>query len=351
MNRANGYIATANNDLTGANFDGNPTNDGHAPLQSWVAAGYRQARIVELVESTNTHSRGTMEALISDVQSKIGSDMVPEILAIADDPMTTLTADAELIVSVLRGWGFECPTGLDGNEPRMSPLVADMEEVEQSSGCTAWHEALREINSGILRGQPAAGYPSFVTYFSIMDPTQLTAGDVYWDDPATGTVETKYDVIADALDAAAKGLLEDYASYSGGNMGVWPWGRKHGFILQSALAALNSLFNVYDNPPGDGEPRDGSEDFFANRGGLFTVDVANPNSEGLHSSGPSTRFQCEGSATIDCTIQLPGGQSGHLGNDNYEDLILLWLDRDPLPLEFDINAAKANAAVTVDYRQ
>jgi len=291
------------------------------------------------------------------VQSKIGRDMLPLIFMIVDDivadPETDLTTDAELIVSVLRGWGFECPTGLDGNEPRMSP-DADMAEVEESSGCTAWHEALREINSGILRGQPAAGYPSFVTYFSIVDPTQLTAGDVYWDDPATGPEETKFTVIADALDAAAKGLLEDYASYSGGNMGVWPWGRKHGFILQSALAALNSLFNVYDNPPGDGTPRDGSEDFFANRGGLFTVDVANPNSEGLHSSGPSTRFQCEATVptgTVDCTIQLPGGQSGHLGNDNYEDLLLLWLDRDPLPLEFDINAAKANAAVTVDYRQ
>jgi penicillin amidase len=287
-----------------------------------------------------------MEALISDVQSKIGREMVPEILAIADHAMTNLTPDAELIVSVLRDWGFECPTGLEGHDPVMSPL--SMEEVDESSGCTAWHEALREINSGILRDQPAAGYPSFVTYFSIMDPSQLTAGDVYWDDPAPGDQGvTKYDVIADALDAAAKGLLADYAGDPGATTGVWPWGRKHGFVLKSALAALDpGTFNVYNNPPGDG-----SVNFWANRGGLSTVDVANSNAEGLQSSGPSTRFQCEATVPVACTIQLPGGQSGHLGNDNYEDLLQLWLDRDPLPLEFDINEAKANAAVTVDYRQ
>jgi len=342
-NRENGYIATANSDLTGANFDGNPTNNGHAPLQSWVADGYRQARIVELIDSTNTHSRGTMESLISDVQSKIGREMWPKIFdEIVDQPQTSLTTDAELIVAVLQDWEFECPTGIVGNDPVMSP-DADAEEVSESSGCTAWHEAIREIEKGIVRDLPAPGLPNFVTYFSIMDISRLAAGDVYWDDPDTGAVETKYEVIADALDAAAKNLIAEYNE----GTGVWPWGRKHGFVLTSALAGLDpGTFNVYNNPPGDG-----SVNFWANRGGLSTVDVASPNSEGRHSSGPSTRFQCEATIPVACTIQLPGGQSGHRGNDNYEDLVQLWLARTPLELEFDINEAKANAAVTVDYRQ
>ena len=127
---------------------------------------------------------------------------------------------------------------------------------------------------------------------------------------------------------------------------MWPWGRKHGFVLTSELASLSSFFNEFNNPPGDG-----SEDFFANDGGLFTVDVANPNSEGRHRSGPSTRFQCEGLAPIECTIQLPGGQSGHNSSDNYDDLLELYLGNEPIDLEFDINAAKENAAATFDYRQ
>jgi len=344
-NRENGYVATANSDLTGANFDGNPTNNGHAPIQAYVAAGYRQARIVELIEATNDHTRDTMESLISDVQSKIGRDMVPKILEIADDDMTTVTADAQLIVDALRSWGFTCPTGLNGTDPRMSPL-AGMAEVAESSGCTAWHEALREIDAALARDESTVSYPSFVTYFSIMDPSRLTAGDVYWDDVRTPAVETKFDIIGTALDTAGKGLLADYATYPGGDQGVWPWGRKHGFVLTSELASLSSLFNEFNNPPGDG-----SEDFFANDGGLFTVDVANPNSEGLHRSGPSTRFQCEGLAPIECTVQLPGGQSGHSSSDSYDDLLELHLGNEPIDLEFDINAAKANAAETFDYRQ
>ncbi|MBW2381621.1 MAG: hypothetical protein JRG70_19125, partial [Deltaproteobacteria bacterium] len=47
----------------------------------------------------------------------------------------------------------------------MSPL-ADMAEVEESSGCTAWHEALREIDDALARDESTSSYPSFVTYFS-----------------------------------------------------------------------------------------------------------------------------------------------------------------------------------------
>jgi acyl-homoserine lactone acylase PvdQ len=229
----------------------------------------------------------------------------------------------------------------------MSPL-ADMAEVEESSGCTAWHEALREIDDALARDESTAAYPSFVTYFSIMDISRLKAGDVYWDDVTTDSViETKYDIIGAALDTAGKGLLNDYATLPGGDQGVWPWGRKHGFVLKTALTDLAAgLFDEFNNPPGNG-----SEDFFANDGGLFTVDVANPNEEGLHSSGPSTRFQCEGLAPVQCTIQLPGGQSSHTSSDNYGDLVELWLDNEPVALEFDINAAKENAASTFDYRE
>jgi penicillin amidase len=342
-NRDNGYVASANGDLTGANSDGNPTNDGYAPIQSGVAAAYRQARIVEVIEARDDHTRSTMEALVSDVQSKIGRDMVPEILKIADG--ATLSTDAELIVDALSGWSFTCPTGLDGTDPRMSPL-ADIEEVEESSGCTAWHEALREIDAAIVNGESTRSYPSFVTYFSIMDPSRLKAGDVYWDDARTpGVVETKFDIIGAALDAAGKGLLAEYATAAGGNQGVWPWGRKHGFVLTSDLSAINSLFNEFNNPPGDG-----SEDFFANDGGLFTVDVAGPDEDGRQDWGASTRFQCEGLVPIECTIQLPGGQSGHASSDNYDDLLELYLRNEPATLEFDINAAKNNAVETFDLR-
>jgi hypothetical protein len=163
---------------------------------------------------------------------------------------------------------------------------------------------------------------SFVTYFSIMDTSRLQAGDVYWDDVRTPppAVETKYDIIGAALDTAGSALVDEL----GDDESVWPWGKKHGFRLTSLLSSLSEFFDEFSNPPPPG--------FFANDGGLFTVDVANPDSQGIHSSGPSTRFQCEATEPVQCTIQLPGGQSEHPSSDHYDDLLLLWLDNEPIDL-------------------
>jgi len=340
FNRENGWIATANSDHTGAAFDGNPTNDGFAPQQTDnIAAGYRTARIFELIEATDEHTRETNEALIGDVQSLIGKDMVPEILAIANDDQTTLTTNAQKIVNALEAWNYTCPTGLEGSDPVMSPL-AEAAEVEEASGCSAWHAALRAINSAIVEGEPTNKYPSGVTYFSIMDPSNLRAGDVYWDDSRTdGVVETKFDIIGAALDTAGSQLVNEL----GPDEAVWPWGRRHGFRLTSLLASLSSLFNDFNNPPGN-------DDFFANDGGRFTVDVANPGSSGRHGSGASTRFQCEGSVPVRCTVQLPGGQSAHTSSPNYDSFLDRYLDNVPTDLPFDIDEVAADPAETFDYR-
>jgi penicillin amidase len=338
FDRENGFLVTANSDHTGAAFDGNPTNNGFAPQQTDnIAAGYRTARIVELIKETDEHTRATNEAVITDVLSMIGRDMLTPILAIANDAQTTLTANGQKVVNALTDWNFTCPTGLDGNDPVNSGL-ASTEEVLESSGCTAWHEVIYDINRALAGDESTKSFPSFVTYFSIMDPSRLKAGDVYWDDVTTeDVVETKYDIIGAAFNESGANLVADL----GDNEKEWPWGRKHGFRLEALLASLSSFFDVFNNPPGD-------EDFYANRGGLFTVDVANPAESGIHTSGPSTRFQCEGTAPIQCTIQLPGGQSAHKSSDNYDDLLQLWLSRTPIPLVLDIEQARTEAVETFD---
>ncbi|MGB8328652.1 MAG: penicillin acylase family protein, partial [Polyangiales bacterium] len=73
-NPASGYVATANNDMTGALFDGDPTTlfDGqsHPPYQVDAAAGFRHAQIVKLIEGMGSnHTRQTMDAIVSDVYS------------------------------------------------------------------------------------------------------------------------------------------------------------------------------------------------------------------------------------------------------------------------------------------
>jgi penicillin amidase len=344
MNPASGYIATANNDMTGALFDGDPTTllDGsfYPPYQTSAAAGFRHKQIVNLIESFgNQHSRDTMNQIQSDVYSLIGERMKPKMLEIATDSNTTPGLDGMRVINALQNWQLTCPTGLAGDYTD-SDLVSDADVLVESSGCTAFHALLIELRARIEMNESAPGgrAPSFAMYYSIVDPAQLAAGDVYWDDPGTQAVETKYQVMSDALQATGEFL----AGQLGTDETKWAWGRLHGLQLTEDLSTFG--IGAYDNPP--------EEPYFANDGGLFTVDVANPGvTDFVQRAGPSTRFVCEASPNgPTCTIQLPGGQSSDIDSPYYEDLLFPWLHNEPMQLVFDIEKAAEGATETVTFQ-
>lgn len=346
LNPVSAYIATANNDMTGALFDGDPTTlfngDPHPPYQVEAAAGFRHSQIVKLLEDTGTqHSRQTMDAIVSDVYSLIGERMVPGMLALANDPSTMASLEGQKVINALEDWDdFTCPTGLDGTNSELSPLVSGQAELTAASGCMAFHALLNELRFRIENNKhaPTGRNPSIAVYYSIVDPTQLVAGDVYWDDPGTPEPETKYEVMFESLEAVGNFLV----GALGADETRWAWGRLHGLQLGSDLSTFG-IFD-YDNPP-PGEP------LYANDGGLFTVDVANPGtSDFVQTAGPSTRLVCEASPSGPaCTIQLPGGQSSDINSTNYEDLLFPYLANEPTPLVFDIDEAATNAARTISF--
>ena len=348
-----GYIATANNDMTGALFDGDPTNEG-PPLQVSAAAGFRHKRIVDQLDAGgNSHTVATMDALISDVYSLIGERMRQPIMDIIEHEDTPdLSLDARKVVMALQRWNYGCPTGLAGPYTDSGLATTDSAVLTESSGCTAFHALLNELRFQIEQNEHAeiefkdqARGISFAAYYSIVDPTQLVAGDIYWDNPATEVPETKYEVMARALNDVGTRLDQDYDL--GPDETKWAWGRLHGLFLESDLGSF--LGPDFDNPaPGD--------PLFANGGGLYTVDVAAPNpmpdppGEFLQTWGASMRFVCEVSAEGPrCTIQLPGGQSGHVESENYEDLLFKYLQDEPMPLVFDIDEAAANAEEPITF--
>ena len=353
-----GFIATANNDMTGASFQGDPTSLG-PPYQNYPAAGVRHKRIVDLIEEIgDQHSVATMNAIISDVYMLIGEAMVPGIMTIANDPQTEeISANGQKVLNALQAWeGYECPTGLDGYYTD-SPLVEDEDVLVEASGCAALHALLNRLRDRLERNESAPRafdvFPrdvAFASYFSLADPSELAAGDVYWDDPGTVAVETKYEVLPDVLDATGSFLINAL----GPDESRWAWGRLHGLLLQSDIGSF--LGPDFDNPcSGNLCPRPGLAPF-ANDGGQYTVDVAYPNfrvdaaEEFQQTYGAALRLVCEVFPDGPrCTFQLAGGQSGHVDSPFYEDLLFPYLDNDPLPLVFDLDEAAANAARTVTF--
>lgn len=358
VNPDEGYIITANNDMTGALLDGDPTTlpsgASQPPYQVSAASGYRYARILDLMqEIDDQHTTATMDRMISDVYSLIGEDMAPKMIEIAENEATMPSLGGLKVVEALKAWDYECPTGLSGAYVN-SDRSTDAAQLLASSGCTAFHVLLDELRFRIEENEFApstydgsAHSPSGAVYWSIVDPSKLTPEnkDIYWDNPRTMEVETKYEVMRASLNTAGEFLV----TFLGNDETKWPWGELHGLRLISDLGGLLGDLS-YDNPSGDNP-------LFANDGGLYTVDVAYPTPKTSEDAdqftqtwGASTRFVCEALPTgPSCTIQLPGGQSGHLESDNYEDLVFPYLENTPLPLVFDIAEAEANAARTVTF--
>jgi penicillin amidase len=346
INPEQGFIAASNNDMTGALSDGDPTTlpggEFHPPYQVVPVAGYRHARVVELIgENASEHDLESMQRIQHDVHSLLGKDMVPGLVRIAEDERTDLSPEGGKVVNALKTWQFSCPTGLDGLYTD-SPLTTDAEELREASGCAAFHVMLLELCERIENNEEAPGRcPSFATFYSIVDPEQLAAGDIYWDDPGTSeTEETKHEVMAAALDTVydlfvnEKGLGTDEKK--------WAWGRVHGLVLVSDFEAYGGA--QYNNPP-PGKPP------FATAGGSHIVAVSRPRPDDfLQAAGVSDRLVCEmaPSGPI-CTVQQAGGQSSHIDSQNYEDLLLKLLKNEPIDLVFDIDEAKANAVRTVTF--
>ena len=331
-----GFIATANNDMTGALADGDPTNDGLPMLQHYVAFGARHERIVEAIEAIgDQHSRDTMEQIVSDVRSLLGAQVTPMLVEATEDP-AGLTEIATVVRSALENWDFQCPTGLSGITPDSDPHP-DAAVAASAIGCAAFHVVWSQLRRHTLNDEVTANggpYPPDNDVMFIQLARPMTLNGEYWDDVSTNdTVETKADMVAKALDSAGTWLVDNL----GDDPDDWRWGRIHTITLRA------DLFDAAGIPTFNHGP-------FANDGGLFTVDVGNTYAMLAdiysHTSGPSMRFVCEVMSETgpSCTMQIPGGQQHFRDSPHYDDLLQKWLVNESFPLMTDLTEVEASGA-------
>lgn len=331
MNPAAGFIATANNDMTGALQDGDPTNDGYDFFQGVVDEGYRHQRIVERLSAEPQHDLASMQSIQADVHSLVGEVLTPAILAAVAD--TTLEGDAQAVADALAGWDFECPTGLADTDPEGA---ADPATAASARGCAAFHVTWSRLLRMTFEDELAAAgveAPAFPNALIFAFGGLLTGS--YWDDVSTADVEeTQADIVAAALASAGAFLRGELGAPTG-----WLWGRLHTVTLRADLFDRN------------GVPQYNSA-AYANDGGMFTVDVAHPADElhddYSHKSGPSMRFACAAAdAGVQCTIELPGGQRHHRDSPFYDSMFDEWLVNRPVPFLFGLDEAAAASVESV----
>ncbi len=314
-----GYLATANNDMTGAYDDGDPTNNQSA-LQGVPASGHRHGRIVERLEAVEKHNMDSFKSIIADQYSLVGKQIAPVLLNMITSAQ--LDPQGALAYQSLSEWNYDCPSGMSGYLVADAMISNDTEVLKASAGCAVLHVLYGkllnifydEIEKAGGRGGP---YTDTLIQFLLYADRFVTP---FWDDVNTvDVVESKEEVLIKAFNDAGAEL----SAKLGASSDVWAWGKLHTVSLSANLIS-NIGVTQYNNGP------------FVNGGGLFTVDVANPssliNQKYESTAGASMRFTCELSTPAVCEIQLPGGQNHHRDDVHYDDLLYKWLDRSSIKL-------------------
>lgn len=340
-----GVIATANQDMTGAWADGDPTDDGQAAIQAYDRGeGTRQQRILDLLEEGgDQHTPASLTAIQGDTYSLYGELVVPVLLDAT--AAATLDEEATAVVEALEAWNFTCPTGIDGDDPAGNG-VEEADVTAEAVGCAAFHVAWFAFRDGAVGDEIAAVEATDVTGSNLVaralrEPGALATGELLWDDVSTGAVETRDDIALAAV-IRAGALLAELGDADG-----WRWGRLHTLSLRS----------IYDNFAVDTY----NETARAAPGCLHCVNVANPDvMTSLPEDGADLDLGFKNGASIRLvteitgdgprmTFQLPGGADLHRESDFYNNLLPRWLVNEPVDFAFGPGAVE-DPAETVTLR-
>ena len=323
-----GYLATANQDLTGQTENGDPTDTGRPMLQNLCAPGLRMARIADRLEASTEHSVESNLELQLDTHSLLGEWVVPFVLKAAEG--ATLSPEAEQLAGILREWQFTCPTGLAGPRPD-SPAADDAEIRREAGGCAAFHFFLQRLmraafaNRLLIAGISNWNANQLVRplVLALLRPEELAqTEEEFWSDLRLD-VRSRDQVLLEALEAAAAEIGRTW----GTDPERWLWGKFHTvtFEIQPGRGILAPHLTV--GP-------------YAAPGGLFTVNVANPPVQvgrGFgFAHGASLRIVNElGAGRVTTWVQLPGGRDMDPESPFYAHLIENWLEGEPIRLLFE----------------
>ncbi len=360
-NPAAGWVATANNDITGSTADNDPLTPQY--LYYTNDLGYRHGRIAQrLTEKAGGYTLDDMTSIQADVRSLFAEALVPALLAwwSGTDCVTTGAAGscADALASrtlgpardLLAAWAaagpqqYRTPTGLatanpagaasaDAQEraaaaasmvfhalvPRLARRVLDDDLARYGYSVDSWLDSQLVAKYLVALGGYARGTPPAVPLATeaigqslcrVFEPGSGTFGNQTCADQAVLALEDAVDFLSTQPEFGPSTNPQD-----------WLWGRLHRVYFRSQLSPSTTLL---DYGP------------FANDGGLHTVDVGNFSwsDDGpagfIQGSGPNVRFSAQvGASGISWRAVIPGGESGFPGDPNYMDQIPAYLANQP----------------------
>ncbi len=318
LNPAQGFIATANQAVIDpATYQPFLTDD-------W-SYGYRSQRIVDMIEAATAGggkiSVADVQAMQFDNRNDFAAQIVPTLLS------EHVAGPTDAARALLAGWDFQQPAdGKAGTaQARSSAAAAYFNDV--------WHHLVNLTFDEIPSDLRPDGDDR---WFVVMDKLMADPTNPWWDEKGTQQVETRDQVVTQAMIAADN----DLRSSQGDDPAGWRWGTMHTLYVQNAslgssgIGPIEWLFNY--GPVGVS-------------GGSSIVNATGSDiSDGYDVNAvPSMRMIVDLS-NLDASrwIQLTG-ESGHAFSAHYHDQFDLWRTGQTLPMRWNESSIRAAATDTL----
>ena len=283
FNPPEGYIATANNAVVGADYP-------YLIGVDWDR-GYRARRLVELLEADDSVSVQDLQAIQRDSNSLYTQDILHHFLSLQPSDETQRKA-----LEILRGW--------DGREDRESAGAAIFETLRLHLISNMYGDELGDQLLGRTSGQS----------LFVAARNHLNEPDSPWfDNTTTSEIEGREQILEQTLEETVTELKDKL----GNDPDSWRWGDLHHASFesltlgQSGIAPIEWIFNR-----GPVEVDGGLETLFRSR-----YDINEP----FRVIALSSYLQIVDLGDMSRSLSMhTTGQSGHPFNPHYDDMIDPW---------------------------
>lgn len=301
FNPAAGFIVTANNAVVSEDYP-------YRIADSWAYPSRAQRILDMLAAQEGDFTAADFQAQQMDNLSLLAPDLVAALGG--------LSLEGELLEA------YEMLAGWDGQQEIDSAPAALFNVFYNNLLAETFHDELPEDY------WPGARDRFWYVFRSILPDAQ----NAWWDNVSTEALETRDDILEDALSAG----LAEIEDLLGGNPENWRWGELHTLSFEHQVMNNFPLINrLFNRGP------------FETSGGASIVNATSwEPTDGSYAvtALPSKRTVYDLSDWSNSTQIHSMGQSGHAYHPNYVDMTPLWAQGETLPMLWQLEEIQAAAA-------
>ena len=311
LNPESGYIVTANNAVISDEYPYLITKD-------WDY-GYRARQIVDLLTSNFGIPLDDHRKIQFDSYDLNAERILPYLGPAITSSGIDINDTGRVAIDNLEAW--------------------DLQDFADRSGAAVWNATWSHLLAVTFQDElPESIWPEGNSrWFEVVGTMLENPNDPFWDDVTTPERETRDDMLVAAFVAA----IDELTDTSGSDASTWTWGALHEMTFINQSLGMSGIAVIEDRFNRGPYPASGSKGV-VNAVGWSTV-------EGFEVNWlPSMRMLVDLEDFSNSLAIHTTGQSGHVDNEHYDDMIPLWLNGENIPFLWERADVRADAQATLN---